>query len=130
MYVKVKNRLIKEVDFSASDENVFEYQGRVYSHVMDLLDALGDDELARSFIDVLFSYLNRHNKIPEFNISDLDSSDGYEIQWGLEKVEKETGLKISYFGVVYSREFDGFTDSIPSGDCNVREYIPIPSMKP
>ena len=35
---------------------------------------------------------------------------------------------MSYFGVVYSREFDGFVEDISKDKKNMREYVPIPSI--
>ena len=128
MYVRLKNRVVKEVEFSVSDEDVYEFNGTLYSELNDLLTALGDEELAFSFLEVLLSYLNRNYPNYEIKASDLSSVDGYDIQWGLEMVQRETGLKVSYFGVVYSREFDGFVEDIPKEGSEQREYILIPSI--
>lgn len=128
MYVRLKNRIIKEVEFSVSDENVYEFNGTLYSEVNDLLTDLGDEELAYNFLEVLLSYLNRNKSNHKFKASDLSSVDGYDIQWGLEIVQRETGVKVSYFGVVYSQEFDGFVEEIPTERCGQMEYISIPSV--
>ncbi|ELP5899921.1 hypothetical protein QTV49_001838 [Vibrio vulnificus] len=128
MYVRLKKRVVKEVEFSVSDENVYEFNGVLYSDVNDLLTDLGDEELAYSFLEVFLSYLNRNRSSYKINTSDLSSVDGYDIQWGLEMVYRETGLKVSYFGVVYSLEFDGFTEGIPDEGHEQREYVLIPSV--
>ncbi|KDM91016.1 hypothetical protein [Photobacterium galatheae] len=128
MFVKIRNRLIKKVEFDSSDIWIFEYQSKIFNTIEDLFEFMNDEAVCIGVLEILLRYLNRNQSGNEvvFSIENLKLSDGYDVQWGLDRVEKEMGIKIDYYGAVVVKEFLGFSKEAEENTIDEGESIRIP----
>ncbi|MCY9861266.1 hypothetical protein OTK49_01895 [Vibrio coralliirubri] len=115
MYIKLHDFVVKWVDFDQADQRLFECDGRTFESLHELLSSFDDKELALGVHNAVIDYLNRNRPDPLFVLDTLHRADGYDLQWALDKAEKETGLKIEYYGVVNVQKFAGFSSEPVTG---------------
>ena len=72
-----------------------------------MMKYINDKDICQDISRVFLNYLNRFDG--EFTEHTVDEANAYDIQWGLNCVEKEIGSVIRFVGCICVKEFIGFS---------------------
>lgn len=124
MFVRLKDVIYTGIDFEQAHIKLFVYQEQKFDDYYQLLNFIKDDDLCYEITRILFGYLNR--KKQAYTPDNINDADGYDIQWGLELVQKKIDIKIEYTGAISVLEFDSFVAEKTSHGKLGYRYLSIP----